>query len=252
MATPQLENGYIRIANELFQQFCSLTLSPSEWKILNFVLWKTYGYNKKEDWISLSQFENGCLLDRSQVCKTIKKLLSKQVLIKNDNKYSFNKNSDSWEVSEPTPVSKQTLVSKQTISSVSLDNLGSVQTDTHNSTILHKTIIQQDYSSKEESAELKEPPKVDKRNPGIDNMLNALKGRIGISAFVDSTIERNMAKHCVNLLQNLGKEEFVRRLDILREDSFHYKNLNKIRYIYNNIKGFIEPKAQKSTTAFIS
>ena len=39
----------------------------------------------------------------------------------------------------------------------------------------------------------------------------------------------------------IGKEEFARRLKVLLEDSFHAKNCNKIKYVYNNIKGFKEP-----------
>ena len=79
-------------------------------------------------------------------------------------------------------------------------------------------------------------------NQEINKMLEALKAKIEISAFVDSAIERNIAKHCVNLLEKIGKDEFVRRLEILLSDSFHRKNCNKIKYVYNNIKGFIEPK----------
>jgi hypothetical protein len=77
-------------------------------------------------------------------------------------------------------------------------------------------------------------------NENINKMLTALKDKIGIQAFVDSSIERNMAKHCVNLIGKIGKEEFVRRLDLLLADQFHYKNCNKIKYVYNNIKGFID------------
>jgi len=79
-------------------------------------------------------------------------------------------------------------------------------------------------------------------NTEINKMLVALKIKIGIDAFVDSSIERNMARHCVSLMGKIGKDEFVRRLDKLLSDSFHSKNCNKIKYVYNNIKGFIEPK----------
>jgi len=84
-------------------------------------------------------------------------------------------------------------------------------------------------------------------NPEINKMLIALKDKIGISAFVDSAIERNMAKHCVGLLEKIGKDEFVRRLDFLLSDTFHQKNCNKIKYVYNNIKGFIEPNVPLKT-----
>ena len=79
-------------------------------------------------------------------------------------------------------------------------------------------------------------------NKEINKMLEALKGRIGIDDFADSRIERNMAKHCVGLIKKISGAEFKRRLDSLLDDPFTAKNCNKIKFVYNNIKGFIEPK----------
>lgn len=81
-------------------------------------------------------------------------------------------------------------------------------------------------------------------NKEVNEMLTSLKAAIGISAFVDSAIERNMAKHCVNLMKEIGPEEFGRRLKYLLSDPFMQKNCNKIKYVYNNIKGWIEPKSK--------
>lgn len=79
-------------------------------------------------------------------------------------------------------------------------------------------------------------------NEDINNMLIALKGRIGIDAFADSKKwERIYAKHCYTLLERIGSKEFSRRLDIILDDSFKHKNCNKIRYVYEQVKGFIEP-----------
>jgi DNA-binding Lrp family transcriptional regulator len=86
------------------------------------------------------------------------------------------------------------------------------------------------------------------RKKEIDNMLIALKGVIGIEAFVDSSIERNMARHCNGLMEKIGRKEFRRRLEFLLADNFHSKNCNRIKYIYNNIKGFKEPKTIKPIT----
>lgn len=84
-------------------------------------------------------------------------------------------------------------------------------------------------------------------NEDINKMLIALKGKIGIQSFVDSTIERMIAKHCVDLMAKIGKDEFIYRLEALLKDSFHQKNCNKIKYVYNNIKGFIEKKSSVLT-----
>lgn len=82
-------------------------------------------------------------------------------------------------------------------------------------------------------------------NVEINGMLSALKARVGIDDFADtSKWSRVYAKNCLSLMHNLGKPEFIRRLDKLLEDDFHRKNCNKVKYIYYNIKGFIEPKDQ--------
>lgn len=78
---PQLENGYVRIATELFDQFQSLYLSPNEWKILMCVIRKTYGWRKKEDKISLSQFQKSTKISRPNVHRAIKTLVAKQILV---------------------------------------------------------------------------------------------------------------------------------------------------------------------------
>lgn len=89
-------------------------------------------------------------------------------------------------------------------------------------------------------------------NEEINSMLLALKGKIGIDSFADGQKwERIYGKHCVTLLHKLGKNEFVRRLESLLEDSFHQKNCNRIKYVYNQIHGFIEPKSPKGKTVFI-
>lgn len=80
-------------------------------------------------------------------------------------------------------------------------------------------------------------------NQDISKMLDALKRTIGIDAFADSSIERNIAKHCVTLMDKLGVEEFRRRLDIILDDGFKRRNCNRIKYVYNEIKGFIDIKS---------
>jgi len=57
MANPQTENGYVRIATELLDALCMIHLPGRAWQVFNSILRKTYGYNKKEDWITVSQIE---------------------------------------------------------------------------------------------------------------------------------------------------------------------------------------------------
>lgn len=56
MADPQLENGYTRIANDILEALCRVRVPGEVRQIFDVILRKTYGFNKKADRISLSQF----------------------------------------------------------------------------------------------------------------------------------------------------------------------------------------------------
>jgi len=114
---PQLENGYLRIANEIVDKLCSYRLSGEEWMVLLTILRKTYGYQKKEDVISLSQFFKATGLAKPSICRAINKLVEKKVISKkatgNGYSYCFNKIFTTWK-----PLAK-----KRPISSIVNDHL---------------------------------------------------------------------------------------------------------------------------------
>ncbi len=104
MASPQTENGYTRIANEILEALCRQNLSPYESRMIWFLLRKTYGWKKKSDWISQSQFSKGMDLDRRHVHRTIKRLLRKEIIVicrddKNRPAYGFQKDYSKWGMS---------------------------------------------------------------------------------------------------------------------------------------------------------
>lgn len=103
MVNPQKENGHLDIANELADQFEKLHLSGNEWQIIWVVLRKTWGWHKKEDAISLTQFQKATGLSRPSVQEAINKLVLKKVLIVlkkvlGTNVYMFNKLYSQWVV----------------------------------------------------------------------------------------------------------------------------------------------------------
>lgn len=108
MASPQKEDGFIPIANEIAEAFMRLNLSPQEVRVLWVILRKTYGFNKKEDCISLSQFSQMTGIDRRHVHRALKKLSSKQVIVvtqigdRKSARYCFQKNFDLWEIKSVT------------------------------------------------------------------------------------------------------------------------------------------------------
>jgi phage replication O-like protein O len=108
--TPQLEHGYLRIANEIVDKLCSYRLSGEEWMILLTILRKTYGYQKKEDVISLSQFFKATGLAKPSICRAINKLVKKKVISKkatgDSYSYCFNKIFTTWEpLTKKRPIS---------------------------------------------------------------------------------------------------------------------------------------------------
>lgn len=106
MANPQLENGYVKIANEIMEALAGIRISGEENQCLFVILRKTYGWNKREDAIAISQFASLTGLKRPGVVRAINNLLKKQLIIKNDkgeiNKYKLNKDFHQWQ-----PLSKK-------------------------------------------------------------------------------------------------------------------------------------------------
>jgi phage replication O-like protein O len=107
MTSPQIENGYTRIANELLDAIVHYPFSRREYAVVMAIIRMTYGFNKKEDAISGWQLSEMTGIDRSHVSKTINELVRKNVIKKGDSGrishgqaialLSINKHYKSWE-----------------------------------------------------------------------------------------------------------------------------------------------------------
>src|SRR5262245_25686755 len=103
--SPQLENGFTQIAHEIMEALARINLSPYESRVLWFVLRKTYGWRKKQDWIAGSQFRAGLGgLDRRHIWRASKSLVDRNVIvISRDDRhkpfYSFQKDYSKWAAS---------------------------------------------------------------------------------------------------------------------------------------------------------
>ena len=102
MANPQLENGHIRIANELFDAMCRAPLSGREFQVLNAILRRTYGWQKKADSISLEQLKQATGITHRPWLMRLLKSLEDQKIIRGEHTsgyatiYSINKNYQDW------------------------------------------------------------------------------------------------------------------------------------------------------------
>lgn len=100
MAKPQLENGYLRIANNLVDALVRTRIAGEANQVLWFIIRKTYGYQKKEDRISLSQFVEATGIRKSHVVRALDKLQTMKLVTKKGNgtvaSYSLQKDYDKW------------------------------------------------------------------------------------------------------------------------------------------------------------
>ena len=99
---PKVEDGYTKIANELLDAILLFDFSERQYKIVFAIIRKTYGYNKKQDDISLSQLSAITKIPNNHVSSIVSKLVEMNVIIKNKGKFanvlSINKAYDSWGV----------------------------------------------------------------------------------------------------------------------------------------------------------
>jgi len=130
--TPQKENGFTPIANEIIEALMKVNLSAYESRVLWFLFRKTYGWSKKTDWITLSQFSECIGLDRRLIHRTIKSLSSKKMIViyKDDTfkiRYGFQKDYRKWKLSSK----KMTVINRDDgVSSKEMMGLSSIQLPT--------------------------------------------------------------------------------------------------------------------------
>ena len=91
MASPQLENGYTRIADEILESLATVKMSGAEWQFIIALLRKTYGFNKKEDWITNSQICEMVCLPKERVSEAKKKILERNIIDECGNKIAYQK-----------------------------------------------------------------------------------------------------------------------------------------------------------------
>lgn len=103
MASPQKENGYTSIANELLEQIYRRRFSASQLKILLLVIRFTYGFNRKTATLSNTFIAAGTGMHEITVSKEVGTLLRDNVLklykkpsFHNSRVIGINKDYESW------------------------------------------------------------------------------------------------------------------------------------------------------------
>ncbi|WGO83164.1 replication protein [Arsenophonus apicola] len=95
-AVAEIENGYTRIAHELLEAVMLAGLTQHQLLVFLAIARKTYGYQKKSDWISNEQLSHltGILPHKCSAAKSA--LIKRKILTTSCRSVGINKNLDEW------------------------------------------------------------------------------------------------------------------------------------------------------------
>lgn len=98
----QLQNGHVRIPNEVANYLCRYKMNGEDRQVFDTIIMKTYGYNKNQDHISLSQFVLATGIKKPHIVRVINRLINRKIVIvaKTGNakghSYKINRNIEEW------------------------------------------------------------------------------------------------------------------------------------------------------------
>jgi phage replication O-like protein O len=96
MASPQCENGHVRIADELFEAVLRADFSKRELLVVLAVIRKTYGWSKAMDQISSSQLAELTGIAPQHCRAAIRELKARHVIRQTDNQIGIQKDYELW------------------------------------------------------------------------------------------------------------------------------------------------------------
>jgi phage replication O-like protein O len=96
MASPQLENGYTRIANELLERLAGAYLSPNEWQVLLCVIRLSYGYRTKTAHITGAKVARMTGMLKQNVYRVFERLTTKNMIIRERKRVGLQKDWERW------------------------------------------------------------------------------------------------------------------------------------------------------------
>jgi phage replication O-like protein O len=91
-----MDENYTRISNEIMEALSRVNLTAHEWRVVWCVLRKTYGFQKKEDWIAVSQISEMTGLHKAHISRAKKLLHLRNIVTPRGNKIGFNKYNNTW------------------------------------------------------------------------------------------------------------------------------------------------------------
>lgn len=94
----EIEDGYTRLANALYDELIGADLTKNQSKVAHAICRKTYGFGKKVDRISDSQLAQITRLPRQKVNKAKNELIAMKVILREGQQIGPNKNIAEWQI----------------------------------------------------------------------------------------------------------------------------------------------------------
>jgi len=140
MASPQTDNGYTRIANEIVDAMAGTHLNGRQGQLLWTIFRRTYGYQKKDAVISLELFEKITGIKHRHVAAELRVLEARRIILvtrhATGNTYAFQKDYEVWDA-VPSSTEKSTTqlgvssTENGTVSSTENGTVSSTENGTH-------------------------------------------------------------------------------------------------------------------------
>lgn len=152
--------NFTRIPNDVLEEAIGNKAMCARARVFMAILRKTYGWNKKADWIALSQFEKMTGISKANICRTLRQLTKLKIIIKSDNKYRINPIGKTWEslsnMTKKKPIIKSDKPLCQNRQSSLSDMTPTKDTFTKNNFLQKKDIALQNSFARETSNKMTE------------------------------------------------------------------------------------------------
>lgn len=243
MASPQTENGYMKIAtgkreNDIILALASSKLTSVEMSVMLVVLRKTWGFHKKSDAIPLSQFERLTGRDRKTITRAIASLEAKRPLVRiktgsGITEYAINKDFSSWQLGAPTPLGVGAKPPLGGVGAKSPAARGETALQLGAKAPHSKETLSKETISKENTHLEAKKPEVSKLEQKVADVMDYFAERMELFDF-DGSYEENerFAGMCVQKFH--GAENVKKLIDCAANDQFWKAKTTSFKVLWNN------------------
>ena len=265
MASPQVENGHLKIANEVWEHLMQSRVTCSELQLCMAVIRKTWGWKTKEAEISLHDFAIMTSNSESTVARGLSKLVSINMLVRTrgggrgiQSKWSFNKDWETWKTLSTVRENINSLKINTVLNeSQSLPTVGEINLKdervSHSNSLKSQEQLPAKTTSKEKKAnrasnEAPSDPRLTPLKSFISEKFKAVRGCGMISDSSDwSKLSALLKSSREDPAYCLEKLQTAWMAFLESEDQFHQKQGHPLRYWASNVNAFIGNGARHGT-----